>query len=273
MNRTLCLATILLAALSACSGYDGGGDVRLAPIADGGSTPVTDSGARPDAQPPRDSGVPPEVPEESTVLAYYPLDGHLNDQSPSSSPKLDLQMQNGSFISGLVGSSLSVSNAGYAAARPQIDDAFSFGSKDFTIQAWIAGGPVAIGLGTRALGTPASDGWLLYATQSSVAFTTNDPRGGLAFPMPSANDFRHIVVRRASGLLTIFVNGSVKASREDWPAIGPERELGILRHPTGTNGTPARIDEIVIWSRALSDAEIQELRNRGSSGQAANPDE
>ena len=239
---------------------------------DAGGTTSPDSGSPSRPGPTGDAGVQgPEPPKPTSVAAYCSLDGHVSDDSTNPT-KLDLSLGNGSYEPGQVASAIVLSSTGYAAQRPQMDEAFAFGSKDFTIQAWISVSNVSVGFGTRQLGVSANDGWVLYVNQSAIAFQSNDPRGGLATSLPTSTQFRHVVVRRQAGELTIFVDGSARTSRSDWPSIGPERPFGI-QQAQGTPNAPARIDEIVIWSRALSNDEIGAQRMLGASHQPVELDE
>lgn len=263
--KKLHLCGVLLAgAIAACSGYGGGGDVRISPVADSGVTPTVDGGPPgPGPGPsPRDGGFDSAVPPVSSVVAYYPLDGHGNDQSPSGKG-LDLEVLSPEYTSGRVDQALLLTDPGFTARRPQVDDAFAFGEDDFTVQAWIAAGAVPTGIGTRPLGMAATDGWALYATSSVVAFQTNN--GALSHAVPVTSAYRHVVARRTSGQLHLFVEGANVAQRPEPSSIGAG-QFGIQR-ATSVNTAVGKVDEVVIWSRALDDDEIQTQRTRGLNGQ------
>lgn len=258
---------LLAGAIAACSGYSGGGDVRISPVADSGVTPTVDGGTPgPGPGPsPRDGGFGPGVPPASSVVAYYPLDGDGSDMSPRAAG-LNLQvLLDAEFDSGRVGQALLLLGSGFSARRPQVDDAFAFGSGDFTMQAWIAAGEVPTGIGTRPLQSPAGEGWALYATSSVVAFETNS--GPLATSVPPTSAYRHVVIRRASGMLHLYVDGAHLMQRAE-PSPFSAGQFGIQRASTPST-TPGRVDEVVIWSRALDGDEIQTQRSRGLNGQPA----
>lgn len=254
MIKATVVSLFSFSAFIACSGYEGGGDVRIVPLADTDAA-IADAAGRPsDAGPsPRDAGRDSSGPRASSVIAYYALDSDGVDRSPAMT-HLDMQITNPSFTGGgIVDRALSVTTGGWAAQRPQNDSSFAFGSRDFTVQAWIGtSNPLAVG--TRQVGFSQADGWLLVATSSSVSFQTNDPQGPLSVPsLPSTNAYRQVVVRRQSKTVTIFVNGEPQVSRGSSTPIGSGTPFGISR--TGA-GSASLVDEVVIWSRALSDAEI-----------------
>lgn len=257
---------------AACSGYDGGGDARVVPLVGADAASVGD-GAGPtpgaDASAPRDAAVDSE-PNKSTVVAYYAFDDDARDESKPTNG-LDLTVQNASFSAGKVGSALVGTGNGVLASRPQVDAAFAFGSGDFTISAWIFATTIPLSFGTRTVGLPASDGWTFTVTQTNASFATNDPNASLSSSLPSVSDYRQFVLRRKSGVIELIVEASILMTRSSPGSIGPEHPFSIQR--TGASGIAPRIDELVVFSRALTDVELAEMRSAGQNGQPVSLDE
>lgn len=250
MSARFVLVALALFA-GACSGYEGGGDVRIVPLdevaSQEGGAPIVDAGATDAA---RDARTDTTAPTTSLV-AYYPFDADARDRSPAGR---DLDVNSGSFSGGHAGQALVITQPGYAAKRPAAEQAFALTNGDFTIQAWISGSTSQAGVGTRALGT-AGPGWLLVATQSSVTVATGDPSGSLSTPLPASSAWRHFVVRRSGGTLELFVDGSSSMRKTlGWASSG-----GAFGAQGSAAGASSRVDEVAIWSRALSDAEIRAL--------------
>ncbi len=274
MIRATMASLLVGGAFVACSGYEGGGDVRIVPLSASDASTSSDASVeagRDGSTPPRDGSIDSAGPGASGVLGYWPLDGSGNDGSSSSTARHDLQLLSGSFSNGQVGSAIVMTNQGFAARLAQTYPALDFADRDFTVQAWIATGGVAAGIGTSPFSGGSTAGWVLYASTSNVVFRTTDPRGPLTASIPTSTGMRHVVARRANGTLTLFVDGNAVASRDDVPTIGPGSAFGIEQSGTTSGLQGGRVDEIVIWSRALSEPEILSLHARGQAGQPFDP--
>ncbi len=264
MSARFVLVALALFA-GACSGYEGGGDVRIVPLDEAasqdGGAPVADAGqgatdAQVDAR--TDAGT-----AMGSLVAYYPFDGDTRDRSPAGR---DLDPVSTAFeTSGHVGQALVVGQQGYIAKRASAESAFALTSGDFTVQAWVSVLNNQVGVGTRPVG--AQSGWRLAATVSSVVVMTPDVANpSLSTSLPQSSAWRHAVLRRSGGTLELFVDGSSVAKKTlPWAATGSAFAV------TGTlNGGTGRIDELALWSRALSDAEIRALA-QGTASPATLP--
>jgi len=86
---------------------------------------------------------------------------------------------------------------------------------------------------------------------------------------PSTGVWYHVAVTRvqSTGVVTFYVNGSVQGSPQS-----TGRTADLLNSPDafgggcygGTGNFDGMIDEIGVWSRALTDAEVTQLYNAGA---------
>jgi hypothetical protein len=175
------------------------------------------------------------------------------------------------FAPGLFGQALALRNDGSQfAARTNDDAIYDFGLNDFTIQIWVNFnntlreqtliekffGQIGPGWTLTKL-----DGNQLRFHVHPVIVLTSVP---LSIP---SGVWHHIVVRRSGTVYQIIYDGSVVAAGSSPTAISDTNMpllIGKRNHHDGRNfAVDGMIDEVAIWSRALSDAEIALLFNDG----------
>jgi hypothetical protein len=272
MKHLVIHVSFVSAGFVACSGYDGGGDARIVPIADdSGASSISDGGPLPDADASvtRETGADAFEPPKSDVIAYYPLDGSGADES-SASQHRDFSI-NATFASGRVGQALSMSTAGYGATRASYDEPLTFGTNDFTVQAWISTSGAMTGVGTIPFTQSTPVGWILESNGTNVYFVTDEPQQLVASPGSTTAAFRHCVVRRKGSAISLFVDGVKRAERQSTWQIGRGQPLGIQRAAASSTAA-SRVDEVVVWSRALDDSEVVQLHQQGANGLPPNLD-
>jgi hypothetical protein len=209
------------------------------------------------------------------LIGYWPLDGSGADLSGGGR---DLTLAGGvGFAPGLFGQGLALSNNGAQYAARTVDDGvFDFGANDFTLQLWVnfndtdreqtllekfsgGGGP---GWTLTKLGGNA----LHFYAQPTISLTSN----GLAMP---SGVWHHILMRRSGSAFALFYDGAVVASGTATGAL-PDTSMPLLigkrNDFDGRNfAVNGRIDDVAIWSTALSDAEIAALYDGGAGNQVA----
>jgi hypothetical protein len=86
----------------------------------------------------------------------------------------------------------------------------------------------------------------------------------LVAPFGSASGWTHWVIRHDSrlGERSIWRNGDIAVSRETGPYLGVG-DMTIGRHFTGGGFFTGSLDDLALWNRALTDAEISDLFDRG----------
>jgi len=94
------------------------------------------------------------------------------------------------------------------------------------------------------------------------ALCQNSPYG--SFSNFTANQWNHVLVTRNAGTNRCFVNGSnAGSSNHARPTTTTATgTLGIGAIPNGSNGTACKLDDIRIFSRVLSGAEITALASK-----------
>jgi VCBS repeat-containing protein len=175
------------------------------------------------------------------------------------------------FAVGLFGQALDMNrNSAQYAARPVSDPVFNFGTSSFTVQEWVnfdttAGEQVLIekfdGGGGPGWTFTKLDGNTLRVAGVSVSDTP-------ALTIPT-NVWHQFLLRKNGSQFDVYFNGiSVRSTTNAGGAIAnASRPLLIGKRNDGDGrnfAVDGRIDEVAIWDRALSDAEIATLYNGGA---------
>jgi hypothetical protein len=201
------------------------------------------------------------------LTGYWPFDGDGVEQSGSGR---DLQLVGGvGFAPGLIGQALDLhaNNAQYA-QRSQDDSVYDFGSNDFTIQVWVnfnshnreqtllekfagSGGP----------------GWTLTTPGSHYQFTS-DLTGPINSPdILTTGTWHDVLVRRSGDEFDLWVDDALVAKTTASGAIGTTTNPLLVGRRNAGDGrdfsVDGHLDETAIWNRALTDAEIGALWNKG----------
>jgi hypothetical protein len=209
------------------------------------------------------------TPTSSGLIAYYSFDGDVVDHLGNGNDG----MNNGAtFVTGKSGKALSFDGANsYVLAHIS-------GSvpKSLTLEAWIypkAGGVVfsELGQGTINSGWHDSQMEVLTTGETKVGIWTGGSMGGVSLGTYPFNSWHHVVMTydNNNNIIEGYVDGSLiksatytKTYPDDlWYAIGASdyTNLGSGAYFSGL------IDEIRIYSRALSQAEIQANMNSSTA--------
>jgi hypothetical protein len=203
------------------------------------------------------------------LIGYWPFDGNGDDLVNGRTLTL---MGGAGFAGGLFGQALDLhGNASQYATRPMDDAVFDFGANDFTVQAWMnynnTGGEQIV---VEKYITGGGPGWTLtklggnslhWYSAPSVVMTS----GGLTI----ANSvWHHMVARRRGSSFAIFYDGVSIVTGTNAAAIADTSNPLLVGRRNMMDGRPfaldGRVDELAIWSRALTDAEITALYNSGA---------
>jgi C1A family cysteine protease len=207
----------------------------------------------------------------SDLQAYWQFDGGGQDSS-AFGRDLDLY-GNPVYAPGLFGSALDLpGDVGQYAQRPIDDPAFNYGDGDFTIQAWVnyhdtSGEQVLIekfygGAGSGWTLTKLDwDGYRLHYVPSEVIDT---PQLSI-----TTDTWHQVIARRTSNVTTLWFDGTTVASQDFGDATTTDSSEPLLigrRNSFDGRGfaTNGSIDEVAVWSRALTSDEIVYLYNQGS---------
>ena len=220
----------------------------------------------------------------SGAVAWWAANGDANDAIGSNNGTFS----NPSFDSGEVGQAFSLDGSGniLIPASPTLDVGQSNG---ITIEAWI--NPADLTSGAPILewaenGTYATHFWISGSTSGSLYANlfgvdnisrTIESASGLL----TADVFQHVALTydKASGVARLFLNGAVVKQMtlgSFTPRTSPNLYIGYRpdTSPFGPISFVGLIDEVTLYSRALSTNEIQSIYNAGSAGKclgAQNP--
>jgi len=207
----------------------------------------------------------------ANLEAYWKFDG---DGLDSSGNLRDVALFGAAgYGMGLFGSALSLNgNASNYARRTADDPELSWTNSDYTIQVWVNHNTVS---GEQLLIEKwigcCGPGWTLtkidnqrlrLASFNGPGFNLDTP------PIATAGVWHHVVVRRQGGTsYRIFWDGTSVASTTNsfaYPEVTTPVLIGKRNDPPFPFPMNGRLDEIALWSRALSDGEIQALYNGGA---------
>jgi len=219
------------------------------------------------------------------MVAWWPGDGNTRDIRGGNNGVL----QNGAtFAPGNVGQAFSFSGSSNEVVFIPDSQALAI-TGSLTINAWIKLSALPSGLGQilfRGDDRGNLDPYTLTISSSGNAyFHIEDASSASAnvtspSPMP-VGVFTHVAgtLDAGTGLMTLYVNGAVAAQtttsiRPFGTLTGAHPGLGIgniQNPPAFSEPFPGLIDEVEVFSRALSQSEIQAIVNAGGGGSCAPP--
>ncbi|HZL79849.1 MAG TPA: LamG-like jellyroll fold domain-containing protein [Candidatus Limnocylindrales bacterium] len=181
-----------------------------------------------------------------------------------------------SYAPGKVGQAFNFSAVGDAVSAPT--SGFPTGTSDRTIECWvylnsfisgtesfIAGYGNFGGTGGQAYAMGVYPDQRLYFSQWG---------SGIFGPVLNTNQWYHVAVTSGgTNSITLYLNGTNVASGSlpfDTPA-GSQLFIGGVSAPFNTRQMVGLIDEVSIYNRALTPAEIQSIYNAGSAGKCFTP--
>src|SRR5882672_3066505 len=222
-------------------------------------------------------------PDPSNIAAWWPANGNASDIAGTNNGIF----QNGeAYDTGEVAQAFSLDGSGnniLVPASPTLDIGQSNG---MTIEAWINPADLASGapiLEWALNGTYGTHFWISGSSAGSLyanLFGTDNLSHSLesAAGILTANVFQHVALTydKTTGIARLFLNGGVVK----------QSTLGVFTPRTSSNfyigyrpdGSPfgpipftGLIDEVTLYSRALSTNELQAIYNAGASGKCALP--
>jgi hypothetical protein len=215
----------------------------------------------------------------TNLIGYWGFDGSGAD---SSGLGYDLTIYGGAgYAGGLFGQALDLhGDPSQYAARPVDDQIYDFGSSDFTVQAWANYNVVGIeqNLVEKFVGGR-GPGWTLtkvtweagtdqlhFWSNPSATFTSS-------YLNLTSNEWYQVVARRSGDLFEILLDGQVIASARSTLPVPDTTVPLLIGERQGRQDFPlnGRIDEVAIWNRSLTDAEISYLWNGGAGNRVTAP--
>jgi len=191
------------------------------------------------------------VPPPEGLVSWWPGDDNADDIADGNNGAL---VGGATFAAGKVGQAFSFSGPG---------DSVNMGSpvnlqlQDFTIDAWIkqnAGGDAGI----AGYGFPG--GYTLILASGELVLTKNGFSHVGSGLVMGGTDWHHVAVTKSGSNVVFYLNGVASTPKSYDPGFTFESTFFI---GGAFNGL---IDEVEIYNRALSAAEIQAIFNAGSAG-------
>jgi hypothetical protein len=167
------------------------------------------------------------------------------------------------------GYSLTDNNADYAEGSNSTDLDFAGAGAEYTISLWINLNTNGSQVLVEKVNASLSNGWTLYRDAIDGISFQFAAAAGMSTPgsIFGTGAFHHVVVRSNGTTVKIFIDGSEEASTST-PNILTSSEPLLIGHRISSNAPLDGImDELAIWDRGLSDAEIAQLYNSGAGFQ------
>ena len=196
----------------------------------------------------------------SGMVSWWPGDGNSNDIMGTNNGTLE---NGATFAAGMAGQSFSFDGTD---DYLQVPDSASLDlTSQITIDAWI--NPAALGRRVvDKITAGASDGYLLDIWPGNVRFIVGNQGVNGSTPLTSGA-WTHIAATYDGSQMRVYVNGVLDGSLTTNIAIPVNSlPLRIGADQNGSNQFNGLIDEVEIFNRALSAAEIQSIYTAGSDG-------
>lgn len=179
------------------------------------------------------------------LLAAWPLDGDGLDQGPSG---LDLAEANASYAAGRFGQGL-VSPEGNV-ARPIVDPALALATGDFAVSLWAKPADLQPGF----IASTGLNGW--WVGQLGTQWIADHAGVVVNAGTATVGAFHHLIWQREAGTLRLYVDGvEVGANGPATDVTDPQEVLRLGHYPPNGAFFVGVIDDLAIWSRALSESE------------------
>lgn len=217
-----------------------------------------------------------------SLTAFYPMDGSINDAGPSKliSTAVGTVTFDGTDRTSAAGRAGAFNGTGGFFVPD--NDAMNFGTGDYSVSCWMKTSTTVRGMiwqESGAKGSGDNQTWLriLGSATNLTSFSTEDPTGGSTINLTTAangsvattNDgkWHHIVCVRQGAVTALYIDGAkikeatsptgVKTTSNN-AAFKVGMQEGTAGYSNPFNG---QIDDLIIYKKALSQAEITVLKN------------
>ena len=208
--------------------------------------------------------ITPVQPDPAGLVAHYPMEGNANDIAGANNGTLS---GGPLFTAGKIGQAISLDGTDDFV---QIDSTFDLRVYSMALWFQIGGGTGARDL-LSVYNSLVQHGVLLEMTGAGqLRFLHRFPLGSaggtdIYSGTYSNGVWYHATIVKSADTMMLYVNGQQIGSAADntqFDQTLPRLTLGALRHDTPSRYFPGALDEVQIFSRALSDAEVAGLAGR-----------
>jgi len=219
----------------------------------------------------------------SSAVSRWAFDGDATDSWGEN----DGTVSGAASVSGVRGQAYDFNDGEDEIVVPNNSELHGEGTGDFSVSTWVSPHSISDNQSNdrniitikRRAGTDPRKGWVLsFPSQSEIAFLIEDSNNNLSYPTYDngskldLDSWYHMVGVRSQDQASVFVNGIKKASSSASSIgdISNSEELYIgqtndtdSNYPGALNGS---VDDLRIYSKALSPSEVFELYRWGTRG-------
>ena len=203
------------------------------------------------------------------LVSYWPLDDGSGNTAVDFVGGHDGTRTGGaSWVAGKVGGAIDTNNSGYivisehTALRP---------TAALSLQAWVSIDSFSLWgalVGHNQDNGADESGFCLYTDGSGVSLYISDASYKTVSASITAGQWTHLIGTYDSGTLRLYKNGALVDSIGvsgpiDWKFIPLDMNIGRYHDDNEEYPADARIDEVALWNRVLTTAEITYLYNSG----------
>lgn len=215
---------------------------------------------------------PPCVPAPAGVVAWYRLEGDTSDAKGGAAGT----PSGATFTEGLAGQALSFDGNDYVQIPRSIQD-------DFTIEFWVNTTYVGNGTNQWWNGAGLVDSDIPFANddfgvslgQGKVLFGTGKPDVTIRSGVIADGLWHHVAAtrKRSTGALNLYVDGALVASGTGGTqSLSAATSLRIGSLQTGGPYFRGKLDEVTLYGRDLSAAEVATIHQAGAGGKCPPPE-
>ncbi len=209
---------------------------------------------------------PPPIPPSNGLIAHYAFEDTVGDTTGNHTAGTTVGI---SYQAGVVGQAVYFNGSAYAKLNLGNDSGFH--NADFTMSMWAKLDSVpssAVQMFMNPQPPPPNTAYFgLFSydsSESQIVVGDGQPHRNLVVP----TEWKNYVVRRTGNTWDFYIDGTLAESFSHSGSISTGSEAAIGGFPAGNeiyNAQSGHIDEIRIYGRSLSDAEVQTLCQQGAA--------